>query len=78
MTPKFKLRYAIFLTDVVRNERLDTVEEVSEPVSSDFMLDSLPLEGADNALRFGSSGNTSSSEFQQDSLPPDNPNANGI
>ena len=58
-----------YFSDIVRNERLTTVEEVSEPLSSDFVLDSLPNDCA-NAARFGSSG-TASSDFQADSLPPD-------
>ena len=57
-------------SDIVRNERLTTVEEVSEPLSSDFIPDSLPNDVYDNAARFGSSG-TASSDFQADSLPPD-------
>ena len=52
--------------DVVRNERLDTVDEVTEPLSSDNFAESLP--GEENAIR--SSGNISS-DFQADSLPPD-------
>ena len=60
----------LLLLDIVRNERLTTVEEVSEPLSSDFVLDSLPNDANDNPARFGSSG-TASSDFQADSLPPD-------
>ena len=45
-------------------DRLDTVEEVTEPASSDFFPDE------DEAARIGSSGQPSS-DFQQDSLPPD-------
>ena len=43
---------------------MDTVEEVTEPVSSEFFCED------DEAARFGSSGQLSS-DFLQDSLPPD-------
>ena len=51
-------------------DRLDTVEEVTEPASSDFFPDE------DEAARIGSSGQPSS-DFQQDSLPPDQASISG-
>ena len=49
-------------------ERLDTVEEVTEPASSEYFQDSLPPDL--DAAKMGSSGQPSS-DFQNDSLPPD-------
>ena len=51
-------------------DRLDTVEEVTEPASSEFCPDE------DEAARIGSSGQPSS-DFQQDSLPPDQASLSG-
>ncbi len=60
--------FADSFPDVVRRDRLDTVEEVSEPLSSSLQ-DSLPV---DSAARFGGSSGNASSDFQQwDSLPND-------
>ncbi len=66
--PRLVLAYVFSLVvDLVRNERLDTVEEVSEPASSSsFLADSLPQ---DLAARMSSG--TASSDFQMESLPPD-------
>ncbi|XP_059085482.1 rootletin-like isoform X2 [Tigriopus californicus] len=61
---------------VSRNDRLDTVEEVSEPPSSEIMMESLPIENEINT----SMDTSSSFDFQPDSLPTDrcfNPNGPG-
>ena len=61
----------------MRSDRLDTVEEVTEPASSEYFADSLPIDpdnasGADMAFKGGMcSSGTASSDFQADSLPPD-------
>lgn len=56
-----------YILAVPRNDRLDTVEEVSEPPSSEFMMDSLPNENELNT----SMETSSSFDFQPDSLPID-------
>ena len=62
----------VFLTEVHHSyDRLDTVEEVTEPASSEFFFE------ADEAARIGSSGQPSS-DFQQDSLPPDHMSTSNI